>query len=253
MNNLNRASNPDLSVSEFKELLDLEDVEIYQALDLNELASQRYIEYLETQPEKEYFPSEEDFNSETIEKANAGNHLAQFLMAMKCEEQGDLVGEARWFRKSAENGNIVAAFNYGLSLESPSEQLPWLYKAAFKGFPEAQREVGRVLHAQGDLATAKIWFGLAMRRGNDIAFNDMGVIHWQEDNSTVALDYWRQAAELGNESAIANIEMATSASLFDDDFDLDIGVDSYTPSTSTYQPPPLKVEESTKRKGFEIL
>jgi hypothetical protein len=51
MSNLDRARNPDLSPAEFKELLDLRDLDIYEALDLNEPASERYIAYLETQPE----------------------------------------------------------------------------------------------------------------------------------------------------------------------------------------------------------
>jgi len=136
MNDLDRAANPSLSVVEFKELLDLQEIEVYQALDLNEQASQRYIAYLETQPDPQYFP-EEDFNGETLQKANSGDHLAQFLMALNCKDSGDQEGEKQWFRKSAENGNIIAAFNYALNLSTPNEQLPWLYRAAFKGLPYA--------------------------------------------------------------------------------------------------------------------
>jgi TPR repeat protein len=254
MNNLDRAANPNLSVVEFKELLDLQEIEVYQALDLNEQASQRYIAYLETQPDPQYFP-EEDFNGETLQKANAGDHLAQFLMALDCQDSGDQEGVKQWFRKSAENGNIIAAFNYALNLSTPSEQLPWLYRAAFKGLPEAQREVGRISYDQGDSTTARMWFGLAMRRGNPMAFNDMGIIYWDEGNSEVAVDYWRQGAELGDENAISNLEMSTSSSLFDDDFEIDfIGDNNETTNPPyTYQPPPLKVEESTKRTCFEIF
>jgi hypothetical protein len=253
MSNLTRAANPELSALEFEELLDLQDIDVYETLDLNESAVQRYLEYLETQPEIEYFPSEEDFNGETLQKANAGDHLAQFLMALKCREVDDAAGEAEWYRKSGENGNIIASFNYGLTLSAPSEQLSWFYKAAYKGVPEAQREVGRILYEQGDSITAKKWFGLASRRGNSMALNDMGIMSWDEENSTEALDYWRQAAELGNEAAITNIQVASTESLFDDD-DLDFnGSDNYTPPPSSYQPPPVQVVESTKRTGFEIL
>jgi TPR repeat protein len=253
MSNLDHASNPELSVLEFKELLDLEDVEIYEALDLNESASQRYMDYILALPEVEYLPSAEDFDGETLEKANAGDHLAQFLMAIQCKEQGDLKGESDWFRKSAENGNIVAAFNHGITLSDPNEQLPWFYKAAFKGFHEAQREVGRILYEQGDSITAQKWFGLAIRRDNVMALNDMGVLHWHDNNSTLAEYFWREAAELGDESAIANLEMASSTSLFDDDLDFNESDNDYSQSPRNYQPQPIRVEESTKRAGFEIL
>jgi TPR repeat protein len=251
MSNLNRASNPSLTVQEFKQLLELEDIELYQALDLNEEASRRYIDYLQTQPETQYLPQDE-FNGETLQKANTGDHLAQFLMAIQCNEQGDQAGAAQWFRKSAENGNIIAAFNYALCLSTPTEQLPWLYKAAFKGIPEAQREVGRIFYEQGDSVTARIWFGLAVRRGNAMAFNDMGVIYWHEEDSTTALEYWRQGAELGDENSIANIELATSTTLFDEDFDLDsTDNDDYTYTPPASQQPPIM--ESTKRTSFEIF
>lgn len=252
MNNLERAANPNLPALEFKELLSVEDVDVYETLDLNESASERYLNYLETQPEIEYYPTE-SFTNETLQKANAGDHLAQFIMALRCNEQGDLAGESTWYRKSAENGNIVAAFNYAILLPTSSEQLPWFYMAAFKGVPEAQREVGRILYEQGDSVNARKWFGLAIRRNNVMALNDMGVLNWREDNSEAALDYWNQAADLGDESAKANIELVSSeASIFDDDFDFDDD-NNYTPPPSSYQPAPSQVIESTKRTSFEIL
>jgi len=253
MNNLERASNPELSAHEFRELLNVEDVEVCEALDLNESASERYMAYLATQPEIEYFPSEEDYDSETLQKANAGDHLAQFLMAIKCQEQDNLAGASEWSRKSAENGNIIASFNYGLTLSVTSEQLPWFYKAAFKGIAEAQREVGKIFYDQGDLVTAEKWFGLAIRRDNVVALNDMGVLHWQKNDSTLAERYWRTAAELGDESAIANLAMASSPILFDDDLDSNWSDNYYAPSPGSYQPPPVEIVESTKRTGFEIL
>ena len=86
-----------------------------------------------------------------------------------------------------------------------------------------------------------------------MALNDMGIMCWEEENATAAVEYWRQAAELGNEDAVSNIEMASTESLFDDD-DLDFsGSNNYSPPPSSYQPPPVQVVESTKRTGFEIL
>jgi hypothetical protein len=96
MNNLERASNPHLQPLEFKELLGLEDVEIYEALDLNETASERYMAFLETQPQVNYFPSEDDFDSQTIVKANQGDHIAQFLMAIVSKNNGDEEEAVDW-------------------------------------------------------------------------------------------------------------------------------------------------------------
>lgn len=252
MSDLNRAMRPDLSPLEFKELLDLKEIEIYQALDLNEQASERYLDFLASQPEIQYLPSE-GLNSETLSRANAQDHLAQFVMAIECDEQGDQEGAAQWFRKSAENGNIISAYNYAMTLTEPGERLPWLYIAAFKGVSEAQREVGLIFYQKGDMAIAQIWLGLAMRRGNAHAINDLGIIKWEESDWSAAVDYWQQAAEMGNENAISNIEMATTASIFDDEFDIGGNLD-YSPTLpSSYQPPPVTVVESSKRRGFEIL
>ena len=258
MSNLDRARNADLTPAEFKELLDLRDLEIYEALDLNEPASQRYIAYLDTQPEVQYFP-EDDFDGQTLAKANSGDHLAQFVMAIECKANGDEAASQEWFRKAAENGNIVCAFNYALTLTKKEEQLVWLYKAAFKGVPEAQREAGFILYQMGDVNSAKAWFGLAIRRESVVALNDMGVLHWNLNEIDEAASYWNRAAALGSEDAIANLEMASSQSLFDDDdFDLDFGDIAFRPAperdyTPPAQPARIKVEGSSSRSGLKRL
>jgi hypothetical protein len=86
-----------------------------------------------------------------------------------------------------------------------------------------------------------------------MALNDMGVLHWHDNNSTLAEYFWREAAELGDESAITNLEMASSTSLFDDDLDFNDPDNNYSQSPRNYQPQSIRVEESTKRAGFEIL
>ena len=258
MSNLDRARNADLTLAEFKELLDLRDLEIYEALDLNEPASQRYIAYLDTQPEVQYFP-EDDFDSQTLAKANSGDHLAQFVMAIECKANGDEAASQEWFRKAAENGNIVCAFNYALTLEDTEEQLVWLYKAAFKGFPEAQREAGFILYQMGDVKSAKAWFGLAIRRDSVVALNDMGVVHWNLNEFDEAASYWNRAAALGSEDALANLEMASFQSLFDDDdFDLDYSDNAFRPAPERDYAPPaqparIKVEGSSSREGLKRL
>ena len=258
MSNLDRARNPDLSPVEFKELLDLRDLDIYEALDLNEPASERYITYLDTQPEVQYFPEDDINDHHTRDKANGGDHLAQFVMAIECKANGDEAASQEWFRKAAENGNIVCAFNYALTLDNKQEQLHWIYKAAFKGFPEAQREAGRILYEMGDVSSAKAWFGLAIRRENVLALNDMGVIHWRNDEIDQAISYWNRAAEKGSEEALANLDIASSHTLFDEDFDLDYSADTSTPAAPyRYEPPAqparIQVESSSSREGLKRL
>ena len=258
MSNLDRARNADLTPAEFKELLDLRDLEIYEALDLNEPASERYMDYLETQPEVQYFP-EDDFDSQTLANANSGDHLAQFVMAIECKANGDEAASQEWFRKAADNGNIVCAFNYALTLTNKEEQLHWMYKAAFKGVPEAQREAGFILYQMGDVYSAKIWFGLAIRRESVVALNDMGVLHWNLNEFDEAAEYWNRAAALGSEDALVNLEMASSRSLFDDDdFDFDNSESVFRPAPARdYSPPAqparITVESSSSREGLKRL
>jgi TPR repeat protein len=259
MSDLDRARNPDLTPAEFKELLDLNNVEIYEALDLNQPASERYIAYLDTLPEVQYFPEDDFIDNQTLIRANGGDHLAQFAMAIECKDNGDEAASKEWFRKSAENGNVVSAFNYAITLEDPEEQLEWLYQAAFKGFPEAQREVGRILYEMGDVSTAKIWFGLAIRRESVVALNDMGVVHWRLDEIEEAASYWNRAAALGSEDALANLEMASTHTLFDDeDFDFDYSDNTTIPvAQREYAPPrePAKIREerSSSKEGLKRL
>ena len=250
MSNLDRARNADLTPAEFKELLDLRDLEIYEALDLNEPASERYIAYLDTQPEVQYIPEYVLNDSQTLPKANSGDHLAQFVMAIECRANGDDAASQEWFRKAAENGNIVCAFNYALTLSNKEEQLVWLYKAAFKGVPEAQREAGFILYQMGDVKSAKAWFGLAIRRESVVALNDMGALHWNLNEFDEAASYWNRAAALGSEDALANLEMASSQTLFDDDdFDLDYSDNASHPA----QPARINIESSSSRSGLKRL
>jgi hypothetical protein len=57
--NLRLASDPDLTPSQFKLLLELEDENIYLALDLNTTAKARYDSYSEDNPGPNYHPFED--------------------------------------------------------------------------------------------------------------------------------------------------------------------------------------------------
>lgn len=210
--NLEKAKDPNLSTSEFKELLDLQDAYVYEALDLNEPAKQRYITFLDTQPQIEYWPDENESPQISIEKANNNDHRAQLQQAFNCSAEGDETTAQLWFRKSAENGNIIGAYNYAIGSEHKYEKLQWFKRAGFKGMAAAQREIGSIYYQDGDIDLAKVWFGLAVRRENVTALNDLGVLHWNNKENELAIEYWQRASNLGEEIANENLRLAKQES-----------------------------------------
>jgi hypothetical protein len=86
--NLERSQDPGLNPQEFKELLDLQDEYVYESLDLNNVARERYLDFLDAQPEINYYPNEEDGDAEVLRKANSGDHRSQFQMAVKALDSG---------------------------------------------------------------------------------------------------------------------------------------------------------------------
>ena len=241
--NLDKARDPNLSTKEFKELLDLQDEYVYEALDLNEPAMQRYITFLNTQPVVEYYPDENESPEVSVEKANNNDHRAQFQQAYNCEQAGDEAGAQQWFRKGAENGNIICAFNYARNLTDEQERLNWYKRAGFKGLAEAQREIGYIHYQNGNADLAKVWFGLAVRRENVNALNDLGVLHWNEGENELAIEYWQRASDLGFEMANDNLRNATLDTLFDD---------SSFESETVITPGQISVSESSTRSRISI-
>lgn len=211
---LEKASDPNLSPQEFKALLDKEDLEIYLALSSNDVAGDRYVATLPMVIDEEL---EKFSDNALLEYANAEHDAAQFEMGMRAYQKGDIQNSRFWLHKSAQNGNMIAAFNYALSGSDPEEMLYWFKKAAFRGVPNAQRELGLYYGQNGDLITARKWLDLACQRGLIEAFNDLGVVNWQEGNYEEAVRLWTFAASEGNQEASDNLAMASTQSLFDDD------------------------------------
>ena len=242
--NLDKAKDPNLSTKEFKELLDLQDEYVYEALDLNEPAMQRYIDFLNTQPEVEYSPDKNDSPQISIEKANNNDHRAQFQQAINCVTTKDEAGAQQWFRRGAENGNIICAYHYAMRyLEADPEQLDWLKLAGFKGLAEAQREIGYIHQQNGNKDLAKVWFGLAVRRDDISALNDLGILHWDNGENDLAVEYWQRASNLGSQMATDNLRNATGDTLFDDS-----SFESETANT----PGQISVSRSSTRSRISI-
>ena len=108
---------------------------------------------------------------------------------------------------------------------------------------EAQREIGYIHYQNGNADLAKVWFGLAVRRENVNALNDLGVLHWNEGENELAIEYWQRASDLGFEMANDNLRNATLDTLFDD---------SSFESETVITPGQISVSESSTRSRISI-
>ena len=108
---------------------------------------------------------------------------------------------------------------------------------------EAQREIGYIHYQNGNTDLAKVWFGLAVRRENVDALNDLGVLHWNEGENELAIEYWQRASDLGFEMANDNLRNATLDTLFDD---------SSFESETEITPGQISVSESSTRSRISI-
>ena len=62
--------------------------------------------------------------------------IAQCLIGFQFRKRGDMANAMKWWQKSAENGNVEAQFNYGVSLFMTGKHLEghtWLAKADAEG------------------------------------------------------------------------------------------------------------------------
>lgn len=252
MSNLERASDPDLTPEQFKVLLDLEDEFVYEALDLNDSAAERYMAYLETIPDPIYIPFEELTDEELNRRAQAEDHLAQFELGHRASKQGELEVAANWFLRAAQNGNIVCAHNYAIDVESDDEAYFWFRKAGFKGFAMSQRQLGHLYKKHGDIERARIWYGLACRRGLIEAYSELGMLHWEQGQSEIAIQIWYAGSTEGDEKCREYLNLHDPEMLFDegslfddDDFEFETLGSTYTPQ--------IEKKEISSKSGFELF
>lgn len=252
MTSLERASDPNLTPDQFKALLDLEDEFVYEALDLNDSAAERYMAYLETIPDPIYIPFEELTDEELIRRAQAEDHLAQFELGHRASKQGELEVAANWFLRAAQNGNIVCAHNYAVDVESDDEAYFWFRKAGFKGFAMSQRQLGHLYKKHGDVERARIWYGLACRRGLIEAYSELGMLHWEQGQSEIAIQIWYAGSNEGDEKCREYLNLHNPEILFDEGSLFDDDNFEFDSSESTYTPQIEKKEISSK-SGFDFL
>lgn len=222
---LAKALDFELSPGEFLEILLGDNELVNYALELNELAATRFIQDLWNQKKVEYGPLEGLSQGKIIQLANEGDHRAQYCLALKCEDNNDKNGANKWFRLAGENGNILCAYEYGSSLTNLDDQMHWFKVAAVKGHVEAQRSLAMCYQELERFATAKIWYKLAlkvveslMQKSSDAeevddlnefkstVLNDLGALHWESDENELAIEFWENAALLGNQDATDNLE-----------------------------------------------
>ena len=219
MSYIEQAGDPNLTPSQFKALLDIEDEFVYETLDLNEQAATRYLQHLSNMTEPNYFPPTDLTEEEAFVLAEQNNHLGQYALGDFAYNRGDLAEAERFFLAAAENGNFVCMLNFALITKSPEARHFWLRKSALRGFPNSQRELARDCWRSGDTRRALLWLGCASRRGLIAAFSDLGALHWELGNQEEAIQNWRIAASAGDKEASTNLSNFDTT-IFDDEEEL---------------------------------
>ena len=127
---------------------------------------------------------------------------------------------AKWFRKAADQGHILAQFNLGLMYDdgqgvpqSYTEAAKWYRKAAEQGDPNAQHNLG-VMYEKGQgvpqsyIEAAK-WYRKAADQGCVSAQNNLGFLYVDgngvEQSHVEAVKWFRKAADQGDATAQCNL------------------------------------------------
>jgi TPR repeat protein len=200
------AADPDLTPSQYKQLLELEDENIYLVLELNEKAKERYISYLDENPGPNYHPFEELTDEILMQRALAEDHLAQLELGHRASLVKNSDDAAYWYLKGAQNGNIICAHNYACGVKNDEEAIFWFRKAAFNGMASSQHELGIIYQKRHNYSKSEIWFKLAFRNGILEACTDLGSLYWEQKEIDSAVTYWRIAANLGDTGARKNLK-----------------------------------------------
>jgi hypothetical protein len=100
---------------------------------------------------------------------------------------------AKWFEKSAEQGNALGQYCWGLMIEyklalgGDKDAQYWFLKSAEKGFADAQEAIGRRHRANAEYSEAAKWYRLAAAQGQVEAQYELGKMYY--DGIGVAQDF----------------------------------------------------------------
>lgn len=152
--------------------------------------------------------------------ADAGSLEAQLALARHYEAErpgpADLVLAARYWRKAAAQGHVVAMKRVGTLFyrgdgvpKSPTLALGWLRRAALAGDREAQVLVAYFYHVGHGcpryLPEARIWYERAARQGDIGAMLALGYLYQGGDghppDDSIAIRWYGLAADLGSSAA----------------------------------------------------
>ena len=156
-----------------------------------------------------------DLLSDTRKAAEAGDARAQFNLGFSYYlgvPAKDYAEAARWFRKSADQGGVLAQQFLALMYEEGrgvpqdlAEAARWYRKAADQGDATAQFALGGMYaHGQGvaqDYAEAVRWYRKAADQGFDLAQHELGAMYalgqGVAQNYAEAARWFRKAADQG--------------------------------------------------------
>jgi TPR repeat protein len=153
-------------------------------------------------------------------QADAGNAVMQFCFGTLYDvnlklgkiNAPDMPTALRYYLLAAQQGTMVAAYDYGNSLtfgygvpKDPATGLPWLLKAANANYITAQRVLGMVYRdgvaGQTDRASATAWFQKAADAGDHYSQAEIGWVYWNgfapyaKNQQTAVQWYLRSAAD----------------------------------------------------------
>ncbi|WP_257919491.1 tetratricopeptide repeat protein [Amycolatopsis iheyensis] len=150
-----------------------------------------------------------DIAEQAWTKAAAGGNVhALHNLGWLHEEQDDLAGARRWYRRAAEAGYTTSMCNLGLLLQKKGEfdAARKLYQQALDaGYTNAMRYLGGLCEDQGDDAGAGQWFRRGADLGDSHAMNELGVLHYRRGEPTDAEHWYRRAVGAGHLAAMNNL------------------------------------------------
>lgn len=144
------------------------------------------------------------------EKAAAQDHSRAInRLGRICENNNNFEEACEYYKQGAKLGNLTSQFNLGLLYKREFKDLKRAEKyfrmAAGQGDSDSQTNLGGLLIEKGEYQEAIKWFKLAADQKDSLALYNLGTLY--EDGLGVqvdlqkALNYYRRAAELGDEES----------------------------------------------------
>ena len=128
----------------------------------------------------------------------------------------DLADLARWYRESAERGDLTAQraiaclyYNGEGVPKDNAQALAWLRKVAESGDADSECFLGQAYNDIGEPSEAVGWYRKAAEKGNSEAQFRLGLLYATGNgvpkDSAEAVTWWRKAAEQGNACVLYNL------------------------------------------------